>query len=217
MLLKRTNLNNVQEVADFRAAISFLQGEPGVDPERIGIWGSSNGGTVVVAVAAADARVKAVVSQVSGAAPSARGTGADRRADARGRDQARAHRPGRGSRRRLLVQKQGRRVERAAQSRRAAGLDARPDSRRRPVVLFLPAENDELSGRGGAGALAATKYLTDRGVTAQTIVFPELTHFQAYSNTGFDVGSTLAADWFLKYLGRGAPPKAATAPEQVRR
>lgn len=44
LLLKRTNLNNVHEVADFRAAVSFLQGEPGVDPDRIGIWGSSNGG-----------------------------------------------------------------------------------------------------------------------------------------------------------------------------
>ena len=33
ILLKRTNLNNVHEVADFRAAVSFLQGEPGVDPD----------------------------------------------------------------------------------------------------------------------------------------------------------------------------------------
>jgi len=72
ILLKRTNLNNVHEVADFRAAISFLQGEPGIDPDRIGIWGSSNGGTIVLAVAAADARVKAVVAQVTGPRPSAR-------------------------------------------------------------------------------------------------------------------------------------------------
>ena len=34
ILLKRTNLNNVHEVADFRAAVSFLQGEPGVDPDK---------------------------------------------------------------------------------------------------------------------------------------------------------------------------------------
>jgi hypothetical protein len=74
-------------------------------------------------------------------------------------------------------------------------------------VLFLPAENDELSGRGGVGALAATKYLAEHGVTAQTIVYPELTHFQAYSHTGFEVGSTLAADWFLKYLGAAAPAR----------
>jgi dienelactone hydrolase len=64
VVAKRTNLNNVHEVEDYRAAISFLQGEPGVDPERIGIWGSSNAGTVVTAVSALDARVKATVVQV---------------------------------------------------------------------------------------------------------------------------------------------------------
>ena len=52
VVMKRTKLNTVHEVNDFRAAISFLQGEPGVDPDRIGIWGSSNGGSVVTAVAA---------------------------------------------------------------------------------------------------------------------------------------------------------------------
>ena len=52
-------------------------------------------------------------------------------------------------------------------------------------------------------------------MTAQVIVFPELTHFQAYSYTGFDVGSTLAADWFLKYLGAALPAKATTAAARV--
>ena len=90
--------------------------------------------------------------------------------------------------------------------------------RRRRTSCFCRRRTTSSPGRGGAGAIAATKYLTERGVTAQTIVFPELTHFQAYSYTGFDVGSTLAADWFLKYLGdrvrrrRRRPP-----PTQVRR
>jgi dipeptidyl aminopeptidase/acylaminoacyl peptidase len=48
--LKRTDLNNFKEVEDYRAAVSFLQGEPGIDPDRIGIWGSSNAGSVVIAV-----------------------------------------------------------------------------------------------------------------------------------------------------------------------
>ena len=63
--LKRTDYNLVREIEDFRAAISFLQGEPGIDPDRIGVWGSSAGGAVVASVAALDARVKAVVTQVS--------------------------------------------------------------------------------------------------------------------------------------------------------
>src|SRR6185503_19584102 len=65
--VKRTNLNNFRETEDFRAAISYIQTEPGVDPERIGIWGSSNGASVVLVVASQDARVKAVVAQVGAA------------------------------------------------------------------------------------------------------------------------------------------------------
>jgi hypothetical protein len=67
-------------------------------------------------------------------------------------------------------------------------------------MLFIPAEKDELTG-GAQGAVIAAQFLTGRGVPAQTITLPGLTHFQAYSYTGFEVGSTLAADWFLKYLG----------------
>src|SRR6185436_7765344 len=75
-VVKRTNLNNAHEVDDYRAAISYLQGAPGVDPDGIGIWGSSNAGSVVVAVAALDARAKAVVSQVAGPRPAPRGPAA---------------------------------------------------------------------------------------------------------------------------------------------
>src|SRR5262245_50636086 len=73
IVVKRTNLNNAHEVDDYRAAMSYLQGEPGVDPERIGIWGSSNAGSVVIAVAEVDTRAKAVVSQVAGPRPAPRG------------------------------------------------------------------------------------------------------------------------------------------------
>jgi len=215
LLVKRTNLNNIHEVEDFRAAISFLQGEPGVDAKRIGIWGSSNGGSVVIAVAALDARVKAVVSQVSGAPPSARGPAPIDPAMLD--DGIRRARTGQGAEVdggfsfRSKVDQWS--TQRNRDLRPGSLLDQIPATTH---VLYLPAENDELSGRGGAGAIAATRYLAERGVNAQTIVFPELTHFQAYSYTGFEVGSTLAADWFLKYLG--APgPKATTASTQVAR
>ena len=206
VLVKRTNLNNAHEVDDYRAALSFLQGEPGIDADRVGIWGSSNAGSVVIAVAAADARVKAVVSQVAGTPPSARGPAPI--AAAMLDDGITRARTGQGAEVdggfsfKSKVDMWS--TQRNRDVRPGSTLDQIPASTR---ILFLPAENDELSGRGGAGAIAATKFLTERGVTAQTIMYPELTHFQAYSYTGFDVGSTLAADWFLKYLGRGEPPK----------
>lgn len=48
----------------YKDAISFVQTMQGPDPERIGIWGTSYSGGHVLAVAAEDRRVKAVVSQV---------------------------------------------------------------------------------------------------------------------------------------------------------
>src|SRR5580765_1109449 len=62
--VKRTRLLPLKQVEDYRNAISFLQGEPGVDPDRIGVWGSSFAGGNSVVTAALDARVKAVSVQV---------------------------------------------------------------------------------------------------------------------------------------------------------
>jgi len=218
LVVKRTNLNNAHEVDDYRAAISYLQGEPGVDPDGIGIWGSSNAGSVVVAVAALDARAKAVVSQVAGPRPTPRGPApAPTAAQAAMVDDAiRRARTGQGaevdggfsfkSKIDLFGNFRNRDI------RAGSTLDQIAETTK---ILFLPAEKDELTG-GPSGAQEATRYLNGRGVTAQTIVYPELTHFQAYSNTGFDVGSTLAAEWFLKYLSPSASAKPSTA-VQVRK
>lgn len=54
----------MEQVDDFRNAITFAETLPGVDPDRIGIWGSSYSGAHVLVVAAQDRRVKAVSSQV---------------------------------------------------------------------------------------------------------------------------------------------------------
>ncbi len=48
----------------YRDAISFAQGLDAVDPERIGLWGSSFSGGHVIEVAAQDQRVTCVVAQV---------------------------------------------------------------------------------------------------------------------------------------------------------
>ncbi len=52
------------QTEDIINCIDFLSGEPGVDPDRIGLWGTSFGGGHVVYVAAHDKRVKCIVSQV---------------------------------------------------------------------------------------------------------------------------------------------------------
>jgi dienelactone hydrolase len=213
IVMKRTNLNNAHEVDDYRAAMSYLQGEPGIDPDRIGIWGSSNAGNVVLAVAAIDARAKAVVAQVAGPTPVPRGpaplpTGAQAvmldDAIKRARTGQGAEVDG-GFSFRSKIDMFGNFRNRDV--RAGATLDQIVEPTR---VLFLPAEKDELTG-GPGGAQEAARYLAARGRTAQVIVLPELTHFQPYSHTGFEIGSALASEWFLKYLA-AAPAKPPSEP-----
>lgn len=52
------------QTRDYRDAITFGETLPGIDPARVGIWGSSYSGGHVLVAAAIDRRVKCVVSQV---------------------------------------------------------------------------------------------------------------------------------------------------------
>lgn len=54
----------LEQIDDIRNAITFLEAQPEVDPERLGIWGTSNGGAHVVYAAGVDKRVKCAVGQV---------------------------------------------------------------------------------------------------------------------------------------------------------
>jgi fermentation-respiration switch protein FrsA (DUF1100 family) len=53
-----------RQLEDWAAAVGFARALPGVDAQRIVLWGSSFSGGHVVAAAVADGRVAAVVSQV---------------------------------------------------------------------------------------------------------------------------------------------------------
>ncbi|MEP7270507.1 MAG: dienelactone hydrolase family protein [Acidobacteriota bacterium] len=197
--IKRTNLNNFRETEDFRAAISYLQTEPGVDPEQIGIWGSSNGASVVLMVAGLDARVKAVVAQV-GAAGGLNSSGPVAISPQMLEDGIKRARTGQGGEAdggfsfRSKIDSWSGQVNR--EFRAGAMLPRIPDSTK---ILWIPAEKDELlPPRGPSGPFAASKAFKG---TSQVIEIPYITHFQIYSNAAFEVSSTLAADWFLKYLG----------------
>ena len=60
--LRRKRLIPEAQITDIRNAITYLQGEPGVDRARIGVWGADLAGGHAVSVAAMDARVKAAVA-----------------------------------------------------------------------------------------------------------------------------------------------------------
>jgi uncharacterized protein len=60
----RSRLAPHSRVADVQAALTFLGAQPEADAERLGIYGTSYGGAIVVWTAAVDPRVKCVVSVV---------------------------------------------------------------------------------------------------------------------------------------------------------
>ena len=60
----RQEIDPWEQVRDYRHAISYACTLPEVDPDRIGIWGSSYSGGHVLVVGAIDHRVKCVVGQV---------------------------------------------------------------------------------------------------------------------------------------------------------
>lgn len=62
--LPRQEIDPAWQIEDYRSAITYLTALPEVDADRIGIWGSSYSGGHVLQVAATDARVRCVVSQV---------------------------------------------------------------------------------------------------------------------------------------------------------
>ncbi|MBI3207475.1 MAG: acetylxylan esterase [Candidatus Solibacter usitatus] len=205
--LKRTRLNAFRQLEDYRAAISFLQGENGVDRERIGAWGSSHSGGLVVTLAGLDARVKAVVSQVIGVGgrnltgPPAWTPGQLQDAILRARTGQGGEVDGGFSFRTKID------VETSQTGREHRPWSALPRIPDTTAILWIPAGKDELAPpRSASGPYEAAKVF--RGVS-QVAEIPFITHFQAYSGAAFEVSSTLAADWFLNYLGKAAPVAAS--------
>jgi fermentation-respiration switch protein FrsA (DUF1100 family) len=60
----RQQINPWSQARDYRYALTWLAAQPGIDPDRLGIWGSSFSGGEVLVVGAVDPRVKAVIANV---------------------------------------------------------------------------------------------------------------------------------------------------------
>jgi dienelactone hydrolase len=208
VVLKRTRLIPMKQVEDYRNAISYLQGEPGVDPERIGIWGSSFAGGNVIAVAALDSRVKAVVGQVPSIA---------------GKDAPAGPVPLRGKALEDAIKRarmnQGAEFETGFSTRRMVDVETnqmvaefRPFQYLKAVgdrpVLLIPAEKEELINNR-TNAYAAIEVLTG---PKKLLEVPGITHFEMYINEAFEISSNAAANWFREHLGMEAKSEKAAAP-----
>ncbi|MGE0132450.1 MAG: VOC family protein [Blastocatellales bacterium] len=215
--LKRTRLLPMKMVEDYRNAISYLQGEPGVDPDRIGVWGSSFAGGHSIMTAAQDARVKAVAIQIPSIAGKNARPGPPQIRSAALADAIKRARTGQGgefetgfsTRRMVDIETQ----QAVAEYRPFHHLKAIGD---RPV-LFVVAEKEELMNNRDH-SYAAMEVLTG---PKKLISVPGVTHFEMYVNEPFEISSNAAAAWFREHLGletkgeatgQSASAQPATAP-----
>jgi fermentation-respiration switch protein FrsA (DUF1100 family) len=67
----RQEIDPWEQIHDYRHAITFLTTQPGIDRDRIGVWGSSYSGAHCMVLGAIDRRIRCVVAQVPLASGSA--------------------------------------------------------------------------------------------------------------------------------------------------
>jgi dienelactone hydrolase len=210
IVFKRTRLIPLKQVEDYRNAISYLQGEPGVDPERIGIWGSSFAGGNVVVVAALDSRVKAVVGQIPsiggknspvGPVP-LRGKALDDAIKRARSGQGAEFETGFSTRRMVDVETN----QMVAEFRPFQYLKAVGD---RPVLLVVAEKEELINNRDNA--YAAIEVLTG---AKKLIEVPKITHFEMYIGEAFEISSNAAANWFREHLGLDAKAES-TQPKRI--
>ncbi|WP_428396099.1 alpha/beta hydrolase [Lichenicoccus sp.] len=188
----REVVDPVDQIADIFAALAWLKSEAGVDPERVGIWGSSFGGGNVVSVAGTDPTIKAVVAQIGSYGP-----------------------PGDDDFVGLARQRMADKARGAIDPPIPQGLDAPPGLKGTPDVarmlfnrpldaaarirvptLFIDAENEEYGSPDVQGKAAFE--IVRRNAVAARHSFP-CTHYEVYDRF-YEPSLKLALDWFEKHL-----------------
>jgi dienelactone hydrolase len=186
--IRRKRLIPREQILDIRNALYYLQGEPGVDRARVGVWGAGMAGGHVIVIAATDARVKAVVAQT----PIIEGEDAPRKAYAPTGEL-------------LLAEQRRARVGYLPVARASVDVETRlalaeyhpfwyvEQIPQKTAALFVVAEKDARAHN----AIAASKLL--KGPTDVARV-PGVPHTRIDVGAAFNTAATAAAEWFLKYL-----------------
>jgi uncharacterized protein len=185
-----------EQVADWFNAIDWLAGEPAADMTRLGLRGSSYSGGHVIYVAAHDARVRALVSQVGGIADRPEMPLADRAGPrvqaARGMATAVArgevgYPPPFAKFGKLIGEPVGDKLLRWWPNADAQYV--------RAAALFVLAGNDGLIDNSKSGQRAYERVQGPK----KLVVIPGITHFQIYGPDR-EQAIQLAIDWFKEHL-----------------
>jgi dipeptidyl aminopeptidase/acylaminoacyl peptidase len=209
----------LEQVDDIRNAITYLQDQPQVDPERIGLWGTSFGGGHAPYTAGIDTRVKAAVGQVGF------GDGERLILDSRGyadrvrlqqqihADQQRRVREGVGDTLdaiTILNAEQTRTFlepllkahpvmqcdlswETVEQTLEYKPINVVDKISPRPLLLIGARDDDTCPIEG-------YEKLYERAGEPKKLVVLPITHYEIYSGKWFDESARLACDWFMRFL-----------------
>ncbi|WP_103654417.1 alpha/beta hydrolase [Agarilytica rhodophyticola] len=191
--LIRNVVDPVDWVNNIRSAIDYLAGEPNVDIQRIGAWGTSFGGGVTLAAVAGDSRIAALVTQV-GAFPELAGANLAH-AQKRAIDIARGNLP-------------------AIPENLDAfpGLNGAPNLARflfyKPLkssddltipTLLIAAEKEQFFKNEEHSHKVYNKLHQRANMVTKYHVIKNIDHYGIYFD-GYKEGSSLAVEWFNKYL-----------------
>jgi dienelactone hydrolase len=186
----RELVDPLDQTEDIVSCMDFISGEPGVDPNRIGLWGTSFGGGHVLYVATHDKRVKCIVSQV----PSVDGSWVHL-----------YYQPSK-----VATQEARGEIEPVPQGvNKVPGLNGTPHlcriAKYRPVefsrtlkvpILIIVAQKEELMDNRLHGERVYN--LVKDNVPAKYEVFPG-THFEIYGR-GRKISIDMAIEWFNQHL-----------------
>jgi dipeptidyl aminopeptidase/acylaminoacyl peptidase len=194
----RWQMDFADQVTDIRSAISYIAGEPGVDPKRIGIFGTSYGGGLVTWTAGNDPRVKCVASQVGGMGGGRR-PAADQYAfnlatkQARGEIEPVPFETGK------MMGKMAVYQQMRVNPVKTLGYSAIEAAEKiRAPMIILDAENEELMDRHQNGERVA-EILKSHNVPVDYRVIKGITHYGVYREA-FEEVTRLELDWFTKHL-----------------
>ncbi len=209
----------LEQIDDIRNAITYLEGCPEVDAERIGLWGTSFGGGHAPYTAAIDSRVKAVVGQVGF------GDGERLILDSRGYaervrlrkaladDRARRVREGTGealdamtilnaAQTRAFLEpflqefpamKSMMSLETMEKTLEYKPIDVVDQISPRPLLLIGARDDDTCLIEG-------YEKLYERACEPKKLVVLPITHYEIYAGKWLDESSCLACDWFARFL-----------------
>lgn len=182
-------IDPIDWIQNVRSAVDYLEGEPNVDTNRIGAWGTSFGGGIVVANASQDERIKSIVTQVA-AFPSAD-------------EKTQAH-----ARQRAIDIARGKIAPIPEKIDVFPGLDGSPNLARflqyKPLdavnkiqvpILLIVAENENYF-RNEDNSGKAYEALTSNGLTkVEYRTIDNIDHYGIYFD-GYKPSSKMALDWF---------------------